>query len=119
MTDQHLIAMASTELGQDRKTGRLDVEEARAMKPAGTLLVLDKKTRKEVGRVTIPMEPPEGDVLKRRLARVAVPIWQSSQGGNWGCSSPMPWGNRIIVRNNDAVYCIGMPGTEFRPPETR
>ena len=31
----------------------------------------------------------------------------------------MAWGNRIIVRNNDAVYCIGMPGTEYKAPEMK
>lgn len=79
----------------------------------GTLHFYDKKTLAEVGKGTLLMDLPEGDVLKKRIARVAGPWWQ------WGRSSPTAWGNRVFVRSHDALYCIGDPDKPFVAPEER
>ena len=56
-------------------------------------------------------EAPVGDVRERHIARIgtARAVW-----GNAGITC---WGNRIFVRNNDYLWCIGDPAKPYVPPE--
>lgn len=45
------------------------------------------------------------------IAQTGAPGW------NWGVSAPLPWGNRIFIRSNDYLWCIGDPSQPYVAPE--
>ena len=51
---------------------------------------------------------PEGDIRDRHIAHMGM------DEINWGPSGPTAYGNRIFIRSNDHLYCIGKGA--YRPP---
>ncbi len=66
---------------------------------------------KPVGRGYLCAEAPTGEVAERHIAVIGTArvVW-----GNAGISL---WGNRIFVRNNDYLWCIGDPAQPWTPSE--
>jgi outer membrane protein assembly factor BamB len=63
---------------------------------------------KKIGEGHLCPEAPAGEIRDRHIARIgtARTVW-----GNAGTTA---WGNRIFVRNNDYLWCIGDPKTSFQ-----
>jgi hypothetical protein len=77
-----------------------------------TYVVVSLPDLKEVGRGYLCPEAPAGEVRERHIARIGTArvVW-----GNAGTTC---WGNRVFIRNNDYIWCIGDPAKPFVAPET-
>lgn len=74
--------------------------------------IFDVKTMKRLGEGLLAMDAdPEGDIRGRHIAHMGM------DEINWGPSGPTAYGNRIFIRSNDHLYCIGDPKTPYVPPE--
>ena len=56
-------------------------------------------------------EKPTGEIAERHIAALGFPRLRLSNSG-LSC-----WGNRIFIRDNDYIWCIGDPGKPYVPPE--
>jgi outer membrane protein assembly factor BamB len=56
-------------------------------------------------------EAPTGEIAERHIAGLGWPILAQNN------SAPTCWGNRIFIRDNDYLWCIGDPAKPFLPPE--
>jgi hypothetical protein len=56
-------------------------------------------------------EKPTGEIAERHIAALGTPRLTMSNSG-LSC-----WGNRIFIRDNDYIWCIGDPAKPFVPPE--
>jgi hypothetical protein len=56
-------------------------------------------------------EYPTGELAERHIARLGTPRIA------WGQAGTTCWGNRIFIRNNDYLWCIGDPDKPFIGPE--
>jgi hypothetical protein len=76
-----------------------------------TFTVVSLPDLKAVGAGYLCPEAPSGDVRERHIAcfGTARVVW-----GNAGITC---WGNRLFVRNNDYLWCIGDPAKPYVPPE--
>ena len=54
---------------------------------------------------------PEGEIKERHIGTLG------SAYITWGAAGVAPWGNRIFIRNNDYLWCIGDPQKPWTPPE--
>ena len=54
-------------------------------------------------------ESPTGEIAERHIAALGTPRLAMSNAG-LAC-----WGNRIIIRDNDYIWCIGDPAKPFAP----
>ena len=66
---------------------------------------------KPLGTGYLCPEAPAGEIRERHIARIGTArvVW-----GNAGITC---WGNRIFIRNNDYLWCIGDPAEPFVTPE--
>jgi hypothetical protein len=55
--------------------------------------------------------PPSGEVAERHIAFLGTPYI------GWGVAGITCRGNRIFIRSNDYLWCIGDPAKLFVPPE--
>jgi outer membrane protein assembly factor BamB len=74
-------------------------------------VVVSLPDMKPLGSGYLCPEAPAGEVRDRHIARIGTArvVW-----GNAGVTC---WGNRIFIRNNDYLWCIGDPSKAFVPPE--
>ncbi len=91
-----------------RPRRRASAEQRAAFEASITVHFHDKQTMSQVGQANLLADPPEGETLRKRQARVMGPWWNGSS------SSPTAWGNRVFVRCHDAIWCIGDPSVPFR-----
>jgi hypothetical protein len=66
---------------------------------------------KAIGAGYLCPEAPAGEVRERHIARIGTARTV------WGAAGITAWGNRIFIRNNDYLWCIGDPAKTFVPPE--
>ena len=66
---------------------------------------------KPQGQGDLWAEAPTGDLAQRHIAALGhVRLAENN-------SAPTCWGNRIFIRDNDYIWCIGDPAKPFLPPE--
>ena len=56
-------------------------------------------------------ESPTGEIAGRHIAALGYPRLAANNSG-LAC-----WGNRIFIRDNDYIWCVGDPGKPYVPPE--
>jgi hypothetical protein len=66
---------------------------------------------KPKGRGFLAAPKPAGEVAERHIALMGSPYI------TWGVAGVTCWGNRIFIRSNDYLWCIGDPAKPFVPPE--
>ena len=76
-----------------------------------TYAVVSLPELKQVGSGYLCPEAPAGDVRERHIAGIGT------ARAVWGNAGTTCWGNRVFIRNNDYLWCIGDPGTPYIPPE--
>ena len=105
-------AVWSTNYTGDRTEGKSN--------PAGTpghgmmqYTVVSLPDLKPLGAGYLCAEAPAGEVRERHIARMGTArvVW-----GNAGVTA---WGNRIFIRNNDYLWCVGDPSKPFVPVEPK
>jgi hypothetical protein len=58
------------------------------------------------------LHPPQTkEVTARHIALKGIPYL------SWGSSGTTCWGNRIFIRSNDYLWCVGDPAQPWTPPE--
>ena len=78
--------------------------------PVSPLAVHDTATLKQIGKGLLIEPLATGDIKARHIAFVGWPeIWS-------GYTKVSAWGNRIFVRTNDYLWCIGDPDKSFEAP---
>ncbi len=55
---------------------------------------------------------PKGEILDRHIAIFGTDFL------GWGAAGTTAWGNRIFIRSNDYLWCVGDPQQAWVPPET-
>ena len=95
------------------KGGRLDQSMSSIDKDKGvvTYTVVGVPDLKPKGNGYLWPEKPTGEIAERHIAAVGTPRLTLSNSGV-AC-----WGNRIFIRDNDYIWCIGDRGKPFVPPE--
>jgi hypothetical protein len=73
--------------------------------------VLNLADLKPTGAGLLVQPKPEGEVSERHIAFLGTPYIA------WGVGGITCWGNRIFIRSNDYLWCIGDPAKPFVPPE--
>jgi hypothetical protein len=66
---------------------------------------------KSLGSGLLVQPKPEGEVAARHIGFLGTPYIA------WGVGGITCWGNRIFIRSNDYLWCIGDPAKQFAPPE--
>jgi outer membrane protein assembly factor BamB len=67
---------------------------------------------KPLGQGHLWSEPPTGDIAQRHIAALGhVRLAQNN-------SAPTCWGNRIFIRDNDYLWCVGNPAEPWHAPES-
>ncbi len=93
LVDGLLLSGRSTGEGRNRGT-----------EPRGYRLgIYDATTGEERASGQLLVAPGEGDKAEQRIAQYAETSW------NWGNALPVVWQGRILLRSNDALYCIAAP----------
>jgi hypothetical protein len=66
---------------------------------------------KPLGQGHLWAEAPTGEIAQRHIAALGHERLAENN------SAPTCWGNRIFIRDNDYLWCIGDPARPFVPPE--
>jgi hypothetical protein len=73
--------------------------------------VVNHQTMKTVGKGLLCEPEAIGEILERHLAFLGWPeIWT-------GYNKISCWGNRMFIRSNDYLWCIGDPKADYVAPE--
>ncbi len=86
-------------------------DESLALPGSCTYRVHRMPEMQEVGLGLLCHPPQPEEVTARHIAFKGIPYL------SWGCSGTTCWGNRIFIRSNDYLWCIGDPEKEWVPPE--
>ena len=78
---------------------------------AVTYTVVGVPDLKPSGNGHLWSEKPTGEIAQRHIAALGTPRLTLSNSG-LSC-----WGNRLFIRDNDYLWCIGDPAKPFLPPE--
>jgi len=112
------VAGYTTNLGFTRdlavwKGGKFDQSMSSSDKDKGvvTYTVAGVPDLKPRGKGYLWPEKPAGEIAERHIAALGTPRLTLSNSG-LAC-----WGNRIFIRDNDYLWCIGDPAKPFVPPE--
>jgi hypothetical protein len=76
-----------------------------------TYRIVDLADLKPMGEGFLAHPKPEGDVAARHIGFLGTPYIA------WGVGGITGWGNRLFIRSNDYLWCIGDPAKPFVPPE--
>jgi hypothetical protein len=95
------------------KGGKLDQSMSSSDKDNGvvTYTVVGVPDLKPKGNGYLWPEKPAGEIAERHIAALGKP---RLTGSNSGLSC---WGNRIFIRDNDYIWCVGNPAEPWRAPE--
>jgi hypothetical protein len=77
-----------------------------------TYTILNQSDLKSLGTGLLVQPKPEGEVAERHIAFLGTPYIA------WGAAGITCWGNRIFIRSNDYLWCIGDPNKQFALAET-
>ena len=69
--------------------------------------VVDRKTLKTVGKGLLCHEPAEGEIRERNISAFGWPEL-------FGVTSTSAWGNRLFIRSNNYLWCIGDPEKKYQ-----
>jgi len=73
-----------------------------------TYTVVSLPDLKVLGAGYLCPETPAGEIAERHIARIGTARVV------WGAAGTTCWGNRIFIRNNDYLWCIGNPQEPWR-----
>ena len=76
-----------------------------------TYTIHDSSDLKKLGTGFLAVAAPSDELRDRHIALMGTSML------NWGAAGVTCWGNRIFVRNNDYLWCLGDPAKPFAPPE--
>jgi hypothetical protein len=77
-----------------------------------TYTIVNLADLKQIGSGLLVQPKPEGEVAQRHIGFLGTPYIA------WGVGGITCWGNRIFIRSNDYLWCIGDPTRPFVPPES-
>jgi hypothetical protein len=76
-----------------------------------TYTILNQADLKPIGTGLLVQPKPEGEVAARHIGFLGTPYIA------WGVGGITCWGNRIFIRSNDYLWCIGNPEELWQRPE--
>lgn len=73
--------------------------------------VVENENLKTDGKGLLCEPPATGEIAQRHIDFLGWPeIWT-------GYNKTSCWGNRMFIRSNDYLWCIGDPKADYIPPE--